>query len=78
METRRRYVFSIGPCGMILTYTHPGRRQRRRRSQMISRPILSYDNSHVRTVSDRWYRRRAIFMEDTIWSGRLGDEVHVP
>jgi hypothetical protein len=40
--------------------------------------MLSYNNPHDRTASDGWYRRRAIFMEDTIWSGGLGDEVHVP
>jgi hypothetical protein len=56
----------------------PGRRQRCRRSQLISPPMFAYNNPPSRTPTDRWYRHRAIFMEDTIWSGGLGDEVHVP
>jgi hypothetical protein len=54
------------------------RRHRRRRSQLISPPIFAYNNPPSRIPSDQWYRRRAIFMEDTIWSGGLGNEVHVP
>jgi hypothetical protein len=65
---------------MMIDYSHmrpPDRRQRHRQSQQISRPMFSYNNPHSRTVSDRWYRRRAIFIEDTVWSEGLGDEMHV-
>jgi hypothetical protein len=65
------------PCGMTLTHTS---RPSSTASSFAddSRPMFYHNNPHGRTVSDSWYRRRAIFMEDTIWSGGLGDDVHVP
>jgi hypothetical protein len=67
--------------GAVRGYSHGrplDRRQRRCRSRQIHRPMFSYNNTHMRPVPDRWYRCRAVFMEDTIWSGGLCDKVHVP
>jgi hypothetical protein len=73
-------LFHAALCGDPVRYSHVrplGRRQRRCRSWLIGPPMLSYDNPPSRIPSDRWYCRRAIFMEDTIWSGGLNDEVYV-